>query len=46
MASSRYCSRAGSSSGAPSLVETILGDTPTRMIEQSNRPVVVVRDLD
>lgn len=28
----------------PSLVERILGDVPTRIIDQSNRPVLVVRD--
>jgi nucleotide-binding universal stress UspA family protein len=30
----------------PSLVESILGDTPSRIIERSNRPVLVVRNLD
>ncbi len=29
----------------PSLVESILGDVPARIIEQSNRPVLVVRDV-
>jgi len=30
----------------PSLVEHILGDVPTRVIRQSDRPVLVVRDVD
>lgn len=29
----------------PSLVESILGDVPTQLIERSNRPVLVVRDV-
>lgn len=29
----------------PSLVERILGDVPTRIIDESNRPVLVVRDV-
>jgi nucleotide-binding universal stress UspA family protein len=30
----------------PSLVESILGDVPSLIIERSNRPVLVVRDVD
>lgn len=30
----------------PSLVEEILGDVPTRIVARSNRPVLVVRDVD
>lgn len=30
----------------PSLVESILGDVPSRIIERSTRPVLVVRDVD
>jgi nucleotide-binding universal stress UspA family protein len=30
----------------PSLVEQILGDVPTQIIERSERPVLVVRNLE